>query len=248
MRRRARRIILGTLALACACESTPAPAEGERAAVATPAPAPDPRRCKPAPGTTGSPKTLDEAVALANGLPFPVTAECFVEALDRPLEIEATKSRASLQRAEGERSPRVFIWGDDALVISVVLDGAARDLVEFGQVVGPRRSIKAEIEFPLTEPTSTAAALGRVRNPEHPRITRCFVCHDQEEDEAAMAGARSSLALRPRKATLVEVASLAAEHARCDRAAEPARCGWLDAIFAHGPVEHRSFDADLPVF
>ena len=126
-----------------------------------PAPAPalevpaDPRRCKPAPGTTGSPGTLEEAVALANGLPFPVTAECYVEALDRPLRIEATKSRTSLQKAEGERSPRVFLWSADS-----------------------------------------ATALDRVRNPEFPRITRCFVCHDHEEDEPSVPGGRSSASTR----------------------------------------------------
>jgi len=108
----------------------------------------------------GSPGTIEEAVALANGLPFPVTAECYVEALDRPLRIEATKSRTSLQKAEGERSPRVFLWSADS-----------------------------------------ATALDRVRNPEFPRITRCFVCHDHEEDEPSVPGGRSSLALRPREAS-----------------------------------------------
>lgn len=244
MRRRAPRIILGTLATWSACEPAAAP---ERAPPAG-APAVDPRRCRPTPGTTGSPGTIEEAVALVNGLPFPVTAECFVEALDRPLQIEATTSRDSLQRAEDERSPRVFIWGADSLVISIVLDGPAHDLIEFGQFVGPHRTIKGELEFPLSSPVSTATALERVRNPEHPRITRCFVCHDREEDEPSVSGGRSSLALRPRTSTLVDVASLGAERERCDRNIEPARCSWLEALFAHGPVVHRPFDAELPVF
>ena len=94
---------------------------------------------------------------------------------------------------------------------------------------------------------STAAALDRVRNPEHPRITRCFVCHDSEEDEPAVPGGRSSLALRPRPSTLVDVATLRAELERCDRELEPARCRWLAALFTHGPVERRTFDAELPV-
>jgi hypothetical protein len=241
MRRRAPRIILGTLAAWSACGPAP-----EHVAPVAAAPAVDPRRCKPAPGTSGAPGTIEEAVALANGLPFPVTAECFVEALDRPLRIEATTSRNSLQKAESERSPRVFIWGADSLVISIVLDGPARDLVEFGHFVGPQRTIKGELEFPLTERVSPAIALERVRNPEHPGITRCFVCHDSEEDEPG--GARSSLALRPRKSTLVDVASLGAERGRCDHDVEPARCSWLEALFAHGPVVHHPFDAELPVF
>jgi hypothetical protein len=236
---------LVTIMACSACGPAPAP---ERAAPAEGPTAPaDPRRCKPAPGTTGSPGTIEEAVALANGLPFPVTAECFIEALDRPLRIEATSSRTSLQRAEGARSPRVFLRGADSLVISVVLDGPERDLVEFGQFVAPRRTVKGELEFPLTAPVTTAAALDRVRNPEHPRITRCFVCHDDEEDEPGVPGGRSSLALRPRTNTLVDLATLRAELERCDPALEPARCRWLAALFSHGPVERRAFEAELPV-
>ncbi|MCA9635961.1 MAG: hypothetical protein KC420_08030 [Myxococcales bacterium] len=245
---------LGALALSLACGacgpgSAPAASdanatagEGERVA------APDLRRCKPAPGTTGSPKTIDEAVALVNGLPFPVSAECLIEALDRPLQVEASKSTASVQKALGERSPRIFVWPDDQLVMTIVVDGPTRDLVELGQFVTPRRSVKAEIAFPLEAPTTTAAALERVRNPEHPRITSCFVCHDREVDEPSVPGGRSSLALRPRKGTLVDLAGLRAEHERCDREAEPARCAWLAALFAHGPVEHRAFDAELAIF
>lgn len=242
MRRHAR-IFLGALAAWCACGPSPTPEHGS-----APARPVDPRRCKPAPGTTGSPTTIEEAVALANALPMPVTAACFVEALDRPLRIEATTSTNSLQKAEGKRSPRVFVWSSDALVISVVLDGPSRDLIEFGQFVTPTRTIKAELAFPLTAPTTAAAAFERVRNPEHPRITRCFVCHDREEDEVNVPGARSSLAVRPRKATLVPIEALAGERERCDATAEPARCEWLTALFGHGPVEHKGFDPELPVF
>lgn len=245
MRARAPRILLSTLPAWAACGPPP-----EAPAPEAPAPAAtvDPRRCKPAPGTTGSPRTIDEAIALANALPFPVTAECFIEALDRPLRLEATTSTRSLQKAEGARSPRVFVWTAETLVATIVLDGHTRDLIEFGEFVDPRRTIKAELEFPLTGPTSTAVAVERVRNEEHPGITRCFVCHDDEEDEPRVPGGRSSLAVRPRTSTLVDIAALAAERERCDRAAEAPRCAWLDAVFAHGPVEHRPFDADLPVF
>lgn len=244
MRKSASRIFLGAVIAGGACDpAEPAPAP----AAAAPESPVDPRRCKPTPGTTGSPGTIDEAVALANGLPFPVTAECYVEALDRPLRIEATSSQASLQKAVGERSPRVFIWSADSLVISVVLDGPTRDLVEFGQFVGPRRTIKGELQFPLAAPVSTATALDAVRNREHPRITRCFVCHDREEDEPGVPGGRSSLALRPKASGLVDIAALRGELEVCDPQVEPARCRWLAAIFSHGAVEHRAFDATLPV-
>lgn len=226
---------------ASACD--PAPQRGEVLQATV-----DPRRCKPEAGTTGSPSTIEEAVALANGLPFPVTAECFVEALDRPLRLEATESQASVQPAVGARSPRVFVWSTDSLVMALAVDGPGRNLIEFGQFVSRRRSVKGELEFPLSAPVTTATALQRVRNVEYPRITSCFVCHDSERDESSVPGGRSSLAIRPRPSTLVDIASLVDQHARCDPKTEAARCRWLEAIVGHGPVEHRPFDANLPLF
>lgn len=246
MKARAHVIVLGALSL-LSCES-PRPTGEAGATGESVASSVDPRRCKPAAGATGSPGTIEEAVTLANGLPFPVTAECFVEALDRPLRLEATKSRSSVQPAVGERSPRLFLWSTETFVMTVAIDGPGRDLIEFGQFVAPDRSIKGELEFPLESPVSAAAPFERVRNPEYPRITTCFVCHDREEDEPSVPRGRSSLAVRPRPEQLVDIASLRTEYARCDPNTEPARCRWLDAIVGHGPIEHRPFDARLPVF
>jgi len=212
------------------------------------APKPDLRRCKPAPGASGSPNTIEEAVALANSLPFPVTAECFVEALDRPLGVEATRSENSVQPAMGERSPRIFLWTTDALVLAIVIDGDKRNLVEFSQFITPRRSVKAELLFPLEAPATVETALDRVRNPEHPNITSCFVCHDNERDEPTIPGSRSSLALRPRPSSLVDVNTLLREHETCDQSTEPDRCRWLEALVSHGPIEHRPFDEALSLF
>lgn len=208
----------------------------------------DVRRCKPADGTTGSPSTIAEAVALANGLPFPLTPQCFVEALDRPLHIEATSSRNSVQPAVGARSPRVLIFSGDALVIAVTVEGHGRDLVEFGQLTSPRRSIKGELAFPLEAPVETADALEQVRNADYPNITRCFVCHDREEDVPSISGARDSLIVRPRSNSLVPVESITDEMLKCDPAAEPERCAWLTAIAGYGPLVHRPFDETLPTF
>jgi cytochrome c553 len=177
-----------------------------------------------------------------------VTAECFVEALDRPLQIEATRSKNSVQPAVGERSPRIFLRTTDALVIAVVIDGDKRDLVEFSQFITPKRSVKAELQFPLEAPATVAAALQRVRNPEHPRITSCFVCHDRERDEPTIPGGRSSLALRPSTESLVGIDALQREHETCDDSAEPDRCRWLEALVSHGPLVHRPFDQTLRVF
>lgn len=238
--------LLSAIAWAPGCGASPSPTADSDSKVE--APAPDPRRCKPAPGASGSPNTIEEAIALANSLPFPVTAECFVEALDRPLRVEATRSKNSVQPAMGERSPRIFLWTTDALVVALVIDGDKRDLVEFSQFITPTRSVKAELLFPLEAPATVATALDRVRNPEHPKITSCFVCHDNEGDEPTIPGGRSSLALRPRPSSLVDVSTLKREHELCDASREPDRCRWLEALVSHGPIEHRPFDDALSLF
>lgn len=208
----------------------------------------DVRRCKPTDGTTGSPQTIAEAIALANALPQPATAACFLEALDRPLAIEASKSRASAQPADGERSPRVFLFTGDKLVITAAMGGKGRDLIEFGETVAPGRSVKGEIEFPLTRTLTEAAPFDRIRNPEHGNITTCFVCHDSEDDEPGYPNGRSSLIVRPRTKSLVPLTTLQSEFASCDPNEEPERCAMLTALVAWGPLEHRAFDKDLPVF
>lgn len=228
------------LLLLVGCDATPS--------VATAGLHLDARRCRPAEGTTGSPTTIAEAIALANGLPRPVTAACFLEALDRPLKIEASKSRASAQPAHGERSPRVFLFTSDALVITAAIDGKGRDLIEFGENVSARRSVKGEIEFPLTEALDVAAPFDRIRNPEHGNITTCFVCHDSEDDEPGFPNGRSSLIVRPRTKSLVPLDTLQSEFESCDPSEEPQRCAMLTALVAWGPLEHHGFDPDLPVF
>ncbi len=208
----------------------------------------DVRRCKPAEGTTGRPQTIAEAVELINGLPSPVTSACVLEALQRPLQLEVSKSPNSAQPAVGERSPRVFIFSGDKLVITAATAGEGQNLIEFGETVAPGRSVKAELEFPLETPFEESLAYTRIRNPEHDNITTCFVCHDDEVDEAGFPGGRSSMALRPHDRTILPLSDLQTEYAGCDAADEPARCMMLGALVAWGPVEHRAFDPKLPSF
>ncbi|MBV1860387.1 MAG: hypothetical protein KUG77_18385 [Nannocystaceae bacterium] len=208
----------------------------------------DLRRCKPGPGASGSPQSIAEAIVLANSLPHPTTAACFLEALDRPLHIEASKSKASRQPADGARSPRLFIFSGDALVITAVLGGDGQDLIEFGESVAPGRTVKGELEFPLAATLDEDAAYARIRNPEHGNITSCLVCHDAERDEPGFPGARSSLALRPRTKSLVPIESLSTELTRCDWATQEKRCAMLHAVAGWGPLEHQAFEQGLPVF
>jgi len=97
---------------------------------------PVPSRCLPPAGVSGSPRNVEQAVLLMNSLPRPTTLECFIESLDRPLELYLTSSNLSLQPADGARSPRTFIV-QGALVLSVVGNREFSSLLEIGyQVVG----------------------------------------------------------------------------------------------------------------
>lgn len=208
----------------------------------------DLRRCQPGPGASGRPQTIAEAIVLANSLPQPATAACFLEALDRPLHIEASKSKASAQPADGAKSPRLFIFSGDKMVITAVIAGEGQDLIEFGETVAPGRSVKGELEFPLDATVLDDGAYSRIRNAEHGNITTCFVCHDSEQDEPGFPGARSSLTMRPRTKSLVPVESLSAELDTCDWAADEKRCVMLQAVAGWGQLEHRAFEQSLPAF
>lgn len=233
---------------------TPLPPEDEEEMVAMPAapetPAPPPvaevepeRGCRPARGVSGAPKTISEAIILINTLPKPVTLECFVEALDRPLTLYMTSSGDSLQPSPGERSPRTFIINEN-LVMSIVFDGRARDTLEFGYRAELSRSIKAELLFPITREVSEETLFDRVLVTEG--TTQCGACHVSESHEefpGFPAGVYASDVIVPFDMDEVTLDTMMAETAGCDAAAEPFRCGLLSALFDNGEVVR----GELPV-
>lgn len=201
-------------------------------------------RCVAPEGVSASPRTIDEVVTLINALPSPVTVPCFLEALDRPLRVEATISRFSAQPAYGERSPRMFLFIGD-LVLSVVPDGTGAPLLEMAEYVEDAVSRKAELHLPIETPVSRAAPYEQVR---FEGGTTCGGCHGGEERDEAIdfADAFVSRALRPRDSDLVELDRVRSEWLACSAEEEPERCAMLEAIFGHGTVLHRSFPDSVP--
>jgi len=196
----------------------------------------DPNVCRPALGVSGAPATISEAIILLNTLPKPVTLACFLQALDRPLTLYMTKSDDSLQPSPGARSPRTFILNGD-LEMSIVFDGAARNTLEFGYRPQSARSIKAEIEFPITADVSERRLFDRVQVTE--RTTRCGACHvgeAKEEFPGFPLGVFASDVIMPFDMDAVTIDSMKAEAASCDPAAEEYRCGLLSALFDQGEV------------
>lgn len=204
-------------------------------------------RCEPPPGTTGSPGTIEEAMALLNALPKPTSAACFVESLDRPLTAYATNSPFSAQPALSARSPRIFLKLG-RLWVSIVVDGESSYLLEFSYLLADElRSIKGEVETPVEVPLAPSAPYDRVR---FGSGTNCGLCHygEQPVPSITFAQAFASIPFRPRPETRVNLINLADAARTCDWAQEPRRCDMLSALFADGPVTEESFPDAMPTF
>lgn len=211
-----------------------------------PAPIKNLERTCVAPDGMGSPKTIEEVVALINALPKPTSSACFLESLDRPLTLFATSGILSVQPAVSLRSPRVFILIDD-LVISVVPEGVNVDLLEFAYLVSDSRSIKGELEMPATEDVPEAQPYDRIRLDTG---TKCGGCHLGEvlAEDITSTDAFVSGALKPPNSEKVELSYLVQHCLDCDASVEPKRCEMMNAIFGHGQVLQGAFPEDMPEF
>jgi len=206
-------------------------------------PQPAPRRCV-APEGMGRPTTVVDTVALIQALPDPVDPACFVQSLDRPLQVVASDSVVSAQPAEGAERPRLFLFLDD-LVVSVVPDGDGAALVEFGERTEGVQSLKAEVELPLKDGFTLADAYDRVQF--DPTRSNCGLCHRNEVQLDTIDGVPiyGSDALRPFDDTLVALAAVQATRDACED--EDATCEVLRALLDHGEVVQGAFDDDLPI-
>jgi hypothetical protein len=225
--------------------------DGAEPAVPSPSPtalgeAPAPPGLCVAPAGLGRPTTIAEVLPLINALPHPVTLPCFLESLERPLYLNATKGLFSAQPAVGERSPRIFI-AVDALLMSVVPEGFGRDYLEFGQLTSNHRSVKAEVPFPVTRELEFRDAFVTLEFP-RAEFTTCGVCHAAEVSIDGPPWARESQALRPHPLEDVPVGRLAELDAECDAALEPERCAILRALFVRGRVEQYRFPSEMATF
>lgn len=192
-------------------------------------------RCSPPSGVSGSPRTIQQAVELMNALPKPTSLTCFVESLDRPLELYMTRSVLSVQPANGTRSPRTFIVKGE-LLMAIVPDGSVSSLLELGQLTAASRSIKGEIEFPLTSDVTASGITEHIRVGD---VSLCGGCHGGETrpiDSFFIDGAFESAVAVPLSAYEVDLESLRGEASECDAEQEPTRCAMLGALFDHGEV------------
>jgi hypothetical protein len=200
--------------------------------------------CRAARGVSRAPVEIRQVVELINSLPMPVDLPCFLQSLERPLRVNATVSFISLQRASGQRSPRIFLFSGP-LVMSIVPEGEGSDLVEMGQLIDDQRSLKGEVEFPVIAALPERDPFARIRSGDG---TTCRFCHPGEvlADRTDGVEAYLSGALRPSFSARVELETLERERVVCDRAIEPERCAILSALFDHGDVLPTDFPPTVP--
>jgi hypothetical protein len=191
-------------------------------------------RCLPPAGVSGSPGTIDELVLLLNSLPKLTTVACFLQSLDRPLDIYATRSTLSAQPAGGAADPRTFIIIDD-LAVSIVPGGRASSVLEFGYRATEDRSVKGEIPFPIKQDLTDEQMVAQI---ELGTGSLCGGCHTREAPArgAYFEGAFESNVITPNPFYEVELSALRTESEVCDTDAEPGRCAILSGLFDHGEV------------
>jgi hypothetical protein len=203
--------------------------------------------CRAPAGVSNNPQSISETITLLNSLPKPLSIPCFLESLARPLPMVATFGVLSAQPAMGIRSPRLFLFfGPNRM--SIVPDGVGANALEFGEVRPDNRSLKGQIDFPLTGDLPPGAAFeGLMFNDQ---VTTCGLCHGSEESEPSPFTTHSfvSNALRPAPRNAVSLQSLRHEFEICNRDAEPYRCAMLDSLFSLGPVVDAQFPTDMLTF
>ncbi len=192
------------------------------------------RGCRPPAGVSGRPRRVAELVALLDALPKPTSVACFLESLDRPLEVYVTRSALSAQPAAGEDAPRVFLFVED-LVLSVVLGGPAGDTLEFGLRVAPDRAVRGEIEFPVRGFITAELLRDRI---DVGGSTLCATCHRREQPAGGeyFAGTIESDVVFPFDQYEVPLERMREIAAACDPASDFARCSLYEALLGHGEV------------
>ncbi len=201
------------------------------------------RKCAEAQGAIAS---IGDVIARLNALAPSADGPCFVAALPRPLEVVATHSVTSAQPAAGRESPRLFFLLPK-LVISAVPEGDGSKLLELGEWVTTTRTIKGELELPVTSKLAPDAAFQKILQGDDRTV--CATCHREESAHPSIPKAFVSMAFRPNPGTLVTVAELEAFHETCTRENdESARCAMLHALFDFGEVKQGAFSPEVETF
>jgi hypothetical protein len=186
-------------------------------------------------------QSINDAIALINALPKPLTLDCFLYNIDAPLSVYNVNNTASAQPAINAQNPRIFII-KTPLLLSVVPAGPAAALLEMSELVSSTQSVKAELKFPITSNvvtedafSSLAATIGVG--------TDCRFCHTNE----TLAGgsfarnAYKSDIIAPAASQRIITAAMRREASACDPSVDAYRCAILSAVFIDGAATDGTF-------
>lgn len=200
-------------------------------------------RCRAPDDIDSSPNSISETIDLFNALPRPVTVACFVESLDRPVEVIASVSGFSAQPAAGLDAPRIFAIYDQ-LVLSFVPDGDGSRVIEFAEERPDARSVKGEVLMPIEREIGFEDAFAHL-DADGNVGSKCGSCHRGEEPSVDYPGAYESAALRPATAETMRLDEIVDAYETCDGVDER-RCEILDALLWDDRVRDGDFPRLLP--
>lgn len=187
-----------------------------------------------------TPTSIDQVVTLINSLPKPLTIDCFIKSLKRPLKVYSVNSNSSVQPAYDSTNPRIFIIIKN-LAIAVVPKGSGRLLVEMSEKVSGNSSTKGELIFPIETNISVDAPYSRVM--EGGFGTSCRVCHSNEGRYVNSVSklAYQSNVITPLDSVRVDTPTMKAQAMFCNSKTDPYRCQMLRAIFIDGQAQDTLF-------
>lgn len=202
-------------------------------------------RCQAPDGVDAAPRTIEDAVYLLDSLPKPVTVECFVESLERPMTVIGSTDFISAQPAAGDAAPRIFAVYD-TLIVSWVPDGDGSKVLEFAEEREGLMSVKAEINMPIEGTIAPEVAFDHIRNEGFGTV--CGTCHVAEvvDPEIDYAEAYMSQAMKPALSETMRLDDLETVADWCDPKATPRRCRIWDAVFYRGDLVDGDFPRPLP--
>jgi hypothetical protein len=156
------------------------------------------------------------------------------------MKIVAVDNTNSAQPSAGPQSPRIFVIRYP-LLLSIVPAGQAKNLLELSQVEQADTSVKAEIEFPVTQNIDPAAPYSRLIV--GPGLTGCIACHSGEYKVlyGYNGEAYANSIIRPDSLKVVSPVTLRNYALACDPKTDGYRCGILNAIFISGQATQGIF-------
>jgi hypothetical protein len=212
----------------------------------------EPRNCSTPTGLTLT--DIESVTDWINAMPKPLDLPCFIESLPRPLYVNMIDSVFSAQQSNGPGNPRIFIFFDK-LIMSVVPEekpGSREipeqvNLLELSFETTDKKSIKAEIAFPIKKPMNYGDAYVRLTSIFN--VSVCGICHDREVLVNHIDGQEvfESDILRPYDGSEVPMHEISDAAQVCNPILQPHRCAMLDAIVGDGDLRWQAFDPSIRV-